>query len=45
LRREPVVRPDFLPRQSGVVRPLPGQKVGQLGVRSRNKLDIAQETK
>ena len=30
LRREPVVRPDFLPRQSGVTRPLPGQKVGQL---------------
>ena len=29
LRREPVVRPDFLPRQSGVGRPLPGQKVGQ----------------
>jgi len=31
LRREPVVRPDFLPRQSGATRPLPGQKVGQLG--------------
>ena len=30
--REPNVRPDFLPRQSGVTRPLPGQKVGQLGV-------------
>jgi len=30
LRREPVVRPDFLPRQSGATRPLPGQKVGQL---------------
>ena len=27
LRREPVVRPDFLPRQSGGTRPLPGQKV------------------
>jgi len=31
-RREPVVRPDFFPRQSGVTRPLPGQKVGQLAV-------------
>ena len=30
LRREPVVRPDFLPCQSGGTRPLPGQKVGQL---------------
>jgi len=31
--REPNVRPDFLPRQSGVTRPLPGQKVGQLAVK------------
>jgi len=37
--REPNIRPDFLPRQSGVTRPLPGQKVGQLAVTHINKND------